>query len=437
MSNRRKSTSVPTLQASPQALTRMLEEKEPINPVLKLRMKSIFDRYETLVKLSSTRITTTRYKVNADSAFDSAPNFLRGDGFDHVRTFSPLELISAGLLVCYHMDMRTDDQLLNDVKEMRRHLRVKHKDLRVNAQCWATVWEFIVGIGNSNSTTPEATEAIKPEVIQRKRSAASASSRAEVAKNFKRSADSQVSGKPISSRSSPSGDGISRSGPRAKTTWNSDINKGNFKGAVPDKPSISNDTVSENTSEDAKINEVSALGKSGAGYKVATETNGIGHTKGTNDNGPDSSPQSNKDNEVTTSRRSTRFSAVTAANTVGMSTRVTRGRTDSAIAKRSTRDRAKRGSPRPFTAASHKSDAAFGASPSFSFPAKANNEKVIKGDDSEYIDGSDSSESLSSVPSSIVNSPPPQELAVPLRKRNLDDYDRGLPGIPDKKKLKQ
>jgi hypothetical protein len=115
MSNRRKSTSVPTLQASPQALARMLEEREPINPGLKLRMKEVFDRYESLIKDSSTRITTTRYRVNADSAFDTAPSFLRGDGFDHVRTFSPIELISAGLLVCYHMDKRTNAQLLNDV----------------------------------------------------------------------------------------------------------------------------------------------------------------------------------------------------------------------------------------------------------------------------------------------------------------------------------
>jgi hypothetical protein len=407
MSNRRKSTSVPTLQASPQALTRMLEEKQPINPVLKLKMKSIFDRYETLVKLSSTRITTTRYRVNADSAFDTAPNFLRGDGFDHVRTFSPLELISAGLLVCYHMDTRTDDQLLNDVKEMRRHLRVKHKDLRVNAQCWATVWEFIVGIGNSNSTTPETTEAIKPEATRRKRSAASASFRAEVAKKFKRSADSRISGRPINSRSSPPGEGISRSGPRAKTTGNFDINKGNLKDAVPDKYSVSNDTVSENSSEDAKINEISALGKSGAGYKVTTETNGMGHTKGTNDNGSNSSREISKDNDVTTSRVPARFSAITATNTVGMSTRVTRGRTDSAIAKKSTRDRVKRGSPRPFTTASHKSDAAVGAGPAFSFPAKARNEKGTNGDDLEYIDGSDSSESLSSAPSTIDNNPPP------------------------------
>lgn len=157
MSDRRRGT-VPTLQASPQALTRMLEEKEPINPALKLQMKSIFDRFEQLVRQTSTKITTKRWRINADSAFDAAPNFLRGDGFDHVRTFSPLELICSGLLISYHMNTRDDKQLLEDVKEMRRHLRLKHKDLRVNAQCWTTAWEYIIEIGSerSNSTTEEA-----------------------------------------------------------------------------------------------------------------------------------------------------------------------------------------------------------------------------------------------------------------------------------------
>ena len=41
------------------------------------------------------------------------------------------------------MDSRTDEELLADIKEMRRYLRAEHKDLRVNAQCWATSWEYI------------------------------------------------------------------------------------------------------------------------------------------------------------------------------------------------------------------------------------------------------------------------------------------------------
>jgi hypothetical protein len=156
---RRKRALAPTLQASPQALIRVLEDKSPINPLLKLRFKEIFDKFEVLVKMSSTRITTTKYRINSNSVFDPAPDFLRGEDVEHVRTFSPLELIATAILVSYHMDNRSDAELLDDVKEMRYHLRIKHKDLRVNAQCWVTVWEYIVELEQrrpSASDTPEA-----------------------------------------------------------------------------------------------------------------------------------------------------------------------------------------------------------------------------------------------------------------------------------------
>lgn len=143
MSGKRKRSSAPTLQASPQALLKVLDDKAPIDDVLKLKFKSIFDRYENLVKLSSTQVTATRFKINNNSVFDPAPDFLRAPGVEHVRTFSPLELIGTAILVSCHMETRSDQDLLEDVKAMRFFLRVKHKDLRVNAQCWVTVWEFV------------------------------------------------------------------------------------------------------------------------------------------------------------------------------------------------------------------------------------------------------------------------------------------------------
>jgi len=54
--------SAPTLQASPQALERLLEDKVPINTGLKLKFKEIFDRFETLVKACSDQLTATKYR---------------------------------------------------------------------------------------------------------------------------------------------------------------------------------------------------------------------------------------------------------------------------------------------------------------------------------------------------------------------------------------
>ncbi|KAG9237047.1 hypothetical protein BJ875DRAFT_184483 [Amylocarpus encephaloides] len=142
ISRKRKRSSAPTLQASPQSLIKVLEDREPIPNELKLKFKSVFDKYETLIKNCSDQITATRYRVKANSVFDPAPEFLHDPGVEHVRTFSPLELIGTAILVACHMEFRSEDELIEDIKSMRIYLRVKHKDLRVNAQCWFTVWEF-------------------------------------------------------------------------------------------------------------------------------------------------------------------------------------------------------------------------------------------------------------------------------------------------------
>jgi hypothetical protein len=136
----------PTLQASPQALLRVLDDTGDISPALKLKMKAIFDRYEGLVKLSSVQYTATKWKVKLNTVFHPAPKFLTETGVNHVRTFSPLELVVTAILIAVHMNYRSDVQLLDDIKAMRQYLRIEHKDLRVNAQCWGTSWYYITEI---------------------------------------------------------------------------------------------------------------------------------------------------------------------------------------------------------------------------------------------------------------------------------------------------
>jgi len=59
--SRNKSASL-TLQATPSALEKLLEDKEPISPVLKLKIKAVFDRFEKLVKSCSDQLTATKYR---------------------------------------------------------------------------------------------------------------------------------------------------------------------------------------------------------------------------------------------------------------------------------------------------------------------------------------------------------------------------------------
>jgi hypothetical protein len=142
----RNARDAPTLQASPQALIRVLDDQGDISPALKLKMKAIFDRYENLVKLCSVQYTATKFKVKLNTVFYAAPKFLTDAGVNHVRTFSPLELVVTAILIAVHMDYRSDAQLLDDIKAMRQYLRIEHKDLRVNAQCWGTSWYYITEI---------------------------------------------------------------------------------------------------------------------------------------------------------------------------------------------------------------------------------------------------------------------------------------------------
>lgn len=378
MSSRRRGGSIPTLQASPQALTRMLEEKEPINPALKENLKAIFDRYENLVKLSSTRITTTRYRVNANSAFDPAPNFLRGDGFDHVRTFSPLELISSALLVCYHMAVRTDAQLLDDVKEMRRHLRLKHKDLRVNAQCWTTAWEFIVRIKTSHDASREEGAAVDSETTSNH------SALNEAGKKSKRA------GIPLfhSSRGE----------------------MGNIKTEAEREPSgneLQNHAIDGSSGTDS----VSILGQS----KASLDANGASklarRAKASDDDIPDTGSGNMNKNSSTKLSRSNRSSILAHSEAittmVGMSSSVTTGHYEplSAMHGMSQRKSALR--------------------------VDTNSHKIG--------DASDSGDSLSTVPSSTLNSPGSSEVpeySEHSRKRSLDWGNNDAQGVREAKKSK-
>lgn len=143
--NREGTGQIPTLQASPHALTQLLIDENPPSEAVKARFKEVFDKFQELVDLSSQKSHATKfgYKIIPDSAFDPAPDYLRERGVGHVKTFSPLELLATAILILIHGDSRTTGMLIGDIKEMRMYLRRAHKDLRLNPACWATVWQFV------------------------------------------------------------------------------------------------------------------------------------------------------------------------------------------------------------------------------------------------------------------------------------------------------
>jgi hypothetical protein len=135
----------PTLQASPQVLTKLLLDDQSLSEAVKAKFKEVFDKFQELVDLSSQKSHNAKfgYKIIPNSAFDPAPDYLRERGIGHVKTFSPLELLATAILLLVHGDSRTTGMLVGDIKEMRMYLRRAHKDLRLNPACWTTVWKFI------------------------------------------------------------------------------------------------------------------------------------------------------------------------------------------------------------------------------------------------------------------------------------------------------
>jgi hypothetical protein len=144
-SNREGPDSNPSLHAAPQTLTRLLLDEGSLTERYKFKYKEVFDKFQELVDLSSKKSPNSKlgHKIIPNSAFDPAPEYLKSRETSHVKTFSPLELVATATLIAVHGQSRTAATLIDDVKEMRLYLRRNHKDLRLNNQCWATVWKFI------------------------------------------------------------------------------------------------------------------------------------------------------------------------------------------------------------------------------------------------------------------------------------------------------
>ena len=63
--------------------------------------------------------------------------------YTRTKTFSPVELVGVCCLLSQKGGERPNGMLRGDILAMRAHLREVHSDLRMNKDCWQTVWRFI------------------------------------------------------------------------------------------------------------------------------------------------------------------------------------------------------------------------------------------------------------------------------------------------------
>lgn len=135
---------IPGFAITPAKLTKLIKHDELLTEKLKRVFKKVFDRFQQLLDSSVVRDgSQSGRQINDNSCFGRSPETLREQGQHHVKTFSPLETLSTAILLHVHGDMRNDTMLKGDIMDMRLVFRERHKDLRLNTQCWATAWDYI------------------------------------------------------------------------------------------------------------------------------------------------------------------------------------------------------------------------------------------------------------------------------------------------------
>ncbi len=77
-----------------------------------------------------------------------------------VKTFAPLEMVAVCILISRLIDFRKREELAEDINKLRRGLRKRLKDLRLNTQCWNVVRDIIKALmGKATQPSGDAKKA--------------------------------------------------------------------------------------------------------------------------------------------------------------------------------------------------------------------------------------------------------------------------------------
>lgn len=91
------------------------------------------------------------------------------NGYTRIKTFSPIELVGVCCLLSQKGAERPNGMLRGDILAMRTHLRELHSDLRMNKECWLSIWRFIDQLENYRGAVDGSTVRKAPaKAIKRK-----------------------------------------------------------------------------------------------------------------------------------------------------------------------------------------------------------------------------------------------------------------------------
>ena len=116
---------VPRLRNSMKSIESLCSNPQSLDAMTKSHLRFVFETFRGLVELDR-------------SIFED-------NGYRTVRTFAPVELIAVCCLISQKME-RPLGMLRGDILAMRKQMREIHPELRVNRECWASIWKFIEGL---------------------------------------------------------------------------------------------------------------------------------------------------------------------------------------------------------------------------------------------------------------------------------------------------
>ncbi|KAF2810377.1 uncharacterized protein BDZ99DRAFT_570957 [Mytilinidion resinicola] len=114
---------IPTLKTSVTAIDKLIKNPKALDDSMKSHLATVFTTFTELVN-------------EREAVF-------KDNGYERVKTFSPLEVVAVAVLISKYGDKRNHEMLLGDISMMRIIFRQKHLDLKLNGDCWRMVWEFV------------------------------------------------------------------------------------------------------------------------------------------------------------------------------------------------------------------------------------------------------------------------------------------------------
>ena len=127
---------VPRLRNSIKALEVLCSNPQSLDKVTKSHLRSVFETFQSLI--------------------DMDRSIFENNSYTRIKTFSPIELIGVCCLLSQKIE-RPIGMLRGDILAMRAQLREQYSDLRVNRQCWASVWNFIEGLESQRGAVDGST----------------------------------------------------------------------------------------------------------------------------------------------------------------------------------------------------------------------------------------------------------------------------------------